>query len=85
MSACPSQTFANVTPEQFASIEKKAQESGVPIVGNSGAASKLGGHFTWIYDPATQELTITVTEPPFLMNCESVNARISSLVQSIIA
>ena len=85
MSACPSQTFANVTPVQFASIEKKAQESGVPIVGNRGAASKLGGHFTWIYDPATQELTITVTEPPFLMNCESVNARISSLVQSIIA
>jgi hypothetical protein len=74
-----------VTPEQFASIEKKAQESGVPIVGNSGAASKLGGHFTWIYDPATQELTITVTEPPFLMNCESVNARIKALVANITA
>jgi hypothetical protein len=85
MSACPSQTFSNVTPDQFASLEKKAQDSGVPIQGNSGTASKFGGHFTWNYDPATQQLTITVTQTPFLMNCESVNARISSLVQNSIA
>jgi hypothetical protein len=85
MSACPSQTFANVTPPQFANLEKKAQESGVPIKGNSGSASTFGGHFTWNYDPATQELTITVTQPPFLMNCESVNAKISSLVANITA
>jgi hypothetical protein len=85
MPACPSQTFANITPEQFANIARKAQESGVPINGNSGAASKLGGHFTWIYDPTTLELTITVTEPPFLMNCESVNARIKALVANITA
>jgi hypothetical protein len=83
MSACPSQTFLKITPEQFASLEKKAQGAGVPIQGNSGGASKFGGHFTWNYDPAAQHLTITVTETPFLMNCESVNARIKSLVEAI--
>ncbi|MGD0734306.1 MAG: hypothetical protein ABR976_04125 [Terracidiphilus sp.] len=85
MSACPSQTFSNVTPEQFAGIEQKAQKSGVPITGNCGSASTFGGHFTWNYDPATRELTIKVTEPPFLMNCESVNAKISSLVANALA
>jgi hypothetical protein len=80
MSACPAQTFSNITPEKFASLETQAQASGVPIQGNSGSASKFGGQFAWNYDPATLELTITVTQPPFLMSCESVNARISALV-----
>jgi hypothetical protein len=83
MSACPSQTFSNITLGQFANLEKKAQAAGIPIQGDSGAASKFGGHFTWNYDPAAQQLTITVTETPFLMNCESVNARIKALVEGI--
>ena len=85
MSACPSQTFANVTPEQFATMQQKAQASGIPIEGNSGTASKFGGHFQWNYDPTTQSLTITVTSPPFLMSCDSVNARISALMQEVLA
>jgi hypothetical protein len=85
MSACPSQTFPNVTPEHFATIEKKAQGAGVPIQGNAGTASSFGGEFTWTYDPAASQLTITVTQTPFLMNCESVNGRIKSLVESILA
>jgi hypothetical protein len=85
MSACPSQTFSNVTPQQFASLEQKAQDSGVPIQGNNGAASKFGGHFAWNYDPAALELTITVTEPPFLMNCDGVTARIRALVENTLA
>ncbi|MGA9668695.1 MAG: hypothetical protein WBQ94_05770 [Terracidiphilus sp.] len=80
MPACPAQTFSNITPERFASLEKQAQASGVPIQGNNGTGSKFGGQFAWNYDPATLELTITVTQTPFLMGCESVNARIAALV-----
>ncbi len=85
MSACPAQSFANVAPEQFAVLQKKAQASGIPLNGNSGTASSFGGQFEWHYDPATRALTITVTQPPFLMNCESVNARIGALVQGVLA
>jgi len=85
MSVCPAQSFANVAPEQFAALQKKAQASGIPLDGNSGTASSFGGQFEWNYDPATRALTITVTKPPFLMNCESVNARIGALVQSTLA
>jgi hypothetical protein len=85
MSPCPSQTFSNVTPEHFATIEKKAQSAGVPIQGNSGTASSFGGQFAWTYDPAARQLTITVTQTPFLLNCESVNTRISALVAGILA
>ncbi|MGA2649716.1 MAG: hypothetical protein ABSF28_04310 [Terracidiphilus sp.] len=85
MSACPAQSFANVAPNQFALLQQKAQASGIPLEGNSGAASSFGGKFEWNYDPATQALTITVASPPFLMNCESVNARIGALVRGVLA
>jgi hypothetical protein len=85
MSACPAQCFANVTPEQFAILQKKAQASGIPLEGNSGTASSFGGRFEWEYDPAKLAFTITVIQPPFLMNCESVNARIGALVQGVLA
>ena len=83
MSACPPQTFSNFTPQQFASLEKKAQGAGIPIQGNTGIASTFGGQFNWTYDPAAQQLKITVTQTPFLMNCESVNARIKAMVEGI--
>jgi hypothetical protein len=83
MPACPAQVFSNITPEKFVSLEKQAQASGIPIEGNSGSASKFGGQFTWNYDPVTLQLTIAVTQPPFLMSCESVNARISALVTNL--
>jgi hypothetical protein len=85
MSACPSQTFANVTPDQFAAMQQKAQASGIPLEGNSGTASKFGGKFEWNYDPATQTLTITVTSPPFLTSCETVNEKISTMMQQVLA
>jgi hypothetical protein len=83
MAACPPQTFSGLTPEEFASLEKKAQGAGVPIQGNAGTASSFGGQFAWTYDPAARQLTITVTQAPFLMNCESVNSRIKTLVEGI--
>jgi hypothetical protein len=83
MSACPTLTFSNVTPEKYALLVKKAQESGVPLHGNSGTGSSFGGHFEWNYDPTTLVLTITVTKTPFLMSCESVNARIMAMAASL--
>jgi hypothetical protein len=83
MSACPTLTFSNITPENYAQLVKKAQESGVPLQGHSGTGSSFGGHFEWNYDPASLILTITVTHPPFLMGCESVNARIAAMVTSL--
>src|ERR1019366_10283479 len=75
LAACPAQTFSNITAEQYANLVKEAQTAGVPIDGHCGTASKLGGNFSWKYDHATLELTITVNNPPFLMSCESVNQR----------
>ena len=83
MSACPALTFANITPEKYAQLVNKAQESGVPLQGNSGTGSSFGGHFKWNYDPAILILTITVTKTPFLVTCESVNARITAMVTSL--
>ena len=64
---------------------EKAFTSGIRLDGNSGTASSFGGSFEWNYDPATKAFTITINKPPMMMNCESANARISAMVQSVLA
>jgi hypothetical protein len=85
MPACQAQSFTNVAPEQFAALQKKAKASGIPMDGNSGIGASFGGRFEWHYDPAALALAITVIQPPFAMNCESANTRISAMVQSVLA
>jgi hypothetical protein len=85
MPACPAQNFANITPDQFAALQKKAKASGILMDSNSGIASSFGGSFEWNYDPATLAFTITIIKPPMMMNCESAIARISAMVRGVVA
>jgi hypothetical protein len=85
MPPCLPLSFENVSPIQFAALQKKAFTSGIRLDGNSGTASSFGGSFEWNYDPATKAFTITINKPPMMMNCESANARISAMVQSVLA
>jgi hypothetical protein len=85
MPPCPPQAFSNITPKQFAVLAKKAREQGLPLQGNSGTGSSFGGQFSWNYDPETLELKIAVIQPPVFLTCESVSARISAVVEGVIA
>ncbi|MGA2217304.1 MAG: hypothetical protein ABSG51_04410 [Terracidiphilus sp.] len=85
MPPCPPQAFSNITPKQFTALAQKAREQGLPFQGNSGTGSSFGGQFSWNYNPATLELKISVTQPPVFLTCESVSARISAVVQSVVA
>ena len=36
------QVFSGITPEQYASLQQKAQANGISLSGNSGKATKFG-------------------------------------------
>jgi hypothetical protein len=81
MAPCAEQVFSNLTPDQFACLAAKGEAAGIPISGNSGTASKLGGKVTWTYDPDAQRLTVQCLNTPFLTSCDTVNAKIQELVK----
>jgi hypothetical protein len=67
-----------INPTQYAALVAKAQAAGIPIVGDSGQASKFGVQVQWHYIDPT--LTIQVTNTPFFISPESVESDISTLV-----
>jgi hypothetical protein len=85
MGQCPSQTFNNITPEQFAKLCEKAQAAGIPLNGNSGTAEKMGIEVTWNYSPDSQQLNIQSTHVPFFVSCNDVNTRISNLISQTLS
>ena len=80
--ACAKQIFGQITQQHFGLILGKATQAGLPLVGNSGQASKGGFTVIWHYDPATQQLEIQCLGAPFLVPCSMVNSKIHDLVDS---
>jgi hypothetical protein len=76
------QTFENVTPAQYALLVQKAEAAGIAISGASGSASKFGVELSWFYLPQKQQLSIQVLSTPFFMSVESVQSKITGLVQA---
>jgi hypothetical protein len=60
---------------------EKANNSGVPMSGNSGRASKMGVEVEWNYSPEQQELVLTCHRTPFFVSAEDVNAKLHELVK----
>ena len=77
---CPIQQFT-ITPEQYAKLQTEAQNAGVPVVGDSGSASKYGVQVQWNY--ADPELHIQVLHVPFFMSADTVEAKIVTLVNAV--
>jgi hypothetical protein len=80
MSSCAAQTFTGISPDQFACLLKMVSDSGVPISGNSGSASKDGITVAWTFDPTTKTLNIQCTSAPFFVTCGMINSKIHDLV-----
>jgi hypothetical protein len=71
-----------VTPAQYAAMEARVVEAGIPISGDSGTASHGGVMASWTYDGATLSVTV-LSAPPF---CTGVAQRkIAEAVESALA
>ena len=75
------QVFSGITPENYATLIKKAQAAGLSLTGNSGTASKFGVEVAWNYSPESLELIIQCLGTPFYVKPEQVNAKIQALVK----
>jgi hypothetical protein len=82
MGSCATQSFTNVSSDQFACLVAKANAAGIEISGNAGNASKDGITIQWKFDPGTNTLTIQCTSSPFLVPCGTINSKIHDLVDS---
>lgn len=67
-----------INPAQYVALVVKAQAAGIPIVGDSGTASKFGVQVQWHYIDPT--LTIQVMNTPFFISAETVEGKISALI-----
>lgn len=79
---CNPITFHNVTPSVFACMKNKLTEAGIPVPpGNEGDMQGQGvkAHFKW---DGVANLTITVTDKPWIVSCGTVIGKIQDFVHS---
>ncbi|HOW14859.1 MAG: hypothetical protein QUS12_02320 [Methanosarcina sp.] len=79
--SCKPITFRNVPPDTFKCMKKKLQEAGITVPsGNRGELSGSGivADFEW---DGQSNLTITITEKPFIVSCEVAAMKIKQFVR----
>lgn len=79
---CDPVTFHNVNPNVFACMKNKLTAAGIPVPpGNEGYMQGQGvkAHFKW---DGVANLTITVTDKPWIASCGMVIGKIQDFVHS---
>jgi hypothetical protein len=79
---CDPITFRNVNSNVMDSMKQKLANYGIHVPsGNEGEMEGYGvkGHFKW---DGTENLTLTITDKPFLIPCEMIINRIQEFVHS---
>jgi hypothetical protein len=79
---CDPMTFRNVNSSVFNNIKQKLADYGIQVPsGNVGEMEGYGvkGHFNW---DGTDNLTLTITDKPFLIPCEMISNKIQDFVHS---
>jgi hypothetical protein len=79
--SCKPVTFRNVPPDTFKCMKKKLQDYGIHVpAGNRGELSGKGvtADFEW---DGKSILTITITEKPFIVSCDTAARKIKDFVK----
>jgi len=79
--SCKPITFHNVPPDTFKCMKKKLQDYGIYVPpGNRGELSGKGitAYFEW---EGNSNLTITITEKPFIVSCDTAARKIKAFVK----
>ncbi len=85
MSACQEQVFNGVTQSRWDCIKQTIKNATrVEITTDSGSASQSGFTFQWNFNAAAQSLTIQCMEKPVFFPCESIEARITAIVDGCV-
>ncbi|MDD2613488.1 MAG: hypothetical protein PHQ15_02075 [Methanosarcina sp.] len=80
--SCKPITFRNVPPDTFNCMKKKLQDYGIHVpLGYKGELSGKGITAIFEWD-GQSNLTITITEKPFIVSCESAAQKIKGFVRA---
>lgn len=81
MSACQQQLFNGITQSRWDCIKQTIKTATrVEITTDSGTANQSGFSFQWNFDSAAQTLTIQCMEKPAFIPCESIESRLTAIV-----
>ena len=79
--SCRPITFRNVPPDTFNCMKKKLQDYGIYVPsGNIGELSGKGITASFEWD-GNSNLTITITQKPFIVSCEIAAQKIKGFVR----
>lgn len=75
-------TFPEITPAHMDAIAARAEkETGIPISGTHGVASRSGVTVEWMYNPLLEILNVTITKPWYIP-ASMVTKQLCNLVDS---
>ncbi|HEY7406338.1 MAG TPA: hypothetical protein VIB39_22620 [Candidatus Angelobacter sp.] len=84
-SACQQQTFNGVTQSRWDCIKQTIKTATrVEVTTDSGSASQSGFTFQWNFNAGAQTLTIQCMEKPAFFPCQSIEARITAIVDGCV-
>jgi len=79
--ACGPLTFPAINSKKWACIRGGVYKRyGFRVDKNSGSTSKDGFSFTWNYDPGAETLTVTCTDKPSSIGCDTIKYRVQDIV-----
>lgn len=79
--ACGPLNFSAVNSKKWACIRDSVYKKyGFRVGKNSGSTSKYGFSFTWNYDPRAETLTVTCTDKPSSIGCDTIKDRAQDIV-----
>ncbi|HUD21851.1 MAG TPA: hypothetical protein VMQ60_03320 [Acidobacteriaceae bacterium] len=74
--------ITNYAPDRFARFESTVAAKGLKLTGYSGEAHDFGADVKYVYDAATETLTLTVLHGPHLHNFDAFCAELEVFVES---
>lgn len=83
MGQCAAQTFSNITPQKWLTIQTKAAADNISLRGDTGQITENGFTFTWQYEAPSGILTIQCLDHPFWATCGAVNGKVHDVVDSL--
>jgi hypothetical protein len=81
MGQCAAQTFSNITPDRWLTLQTNAAANQVIVSGDSGEITQQGFTFSWHYDVLSATLTIRCLNRPLWRHAAPSIAKVHDLVE----
>ncbi len=82
--ACDPVIFHEITREKWQEIETDLRHNGIIVEHDEGIAHISHTDLSWDYNEEFRTLTVVCKSKPFVVSCETINAKIRELFEKAI-